>query len=168
MKRILLGALIGASALAAIPTAANAATTCTFDSASAARSALWRRRHPRDRAQRVRAGVSAPGPLAPSSNCFSATGVLSTAANTDKVTIARVQLDHAANDADHDHRREPAATSPASNPNLAFFVLTGIGRDRLIVNETSAPIRSASRTRAGTLAVGPAVDLDWTATSTSA
>ena len=32
-RRILLGALIGASALAAIPSAASATATCTYDSA---------------------------------------------------------------------------------------------------------------------------------------
>jgi Ca2+-binding RTX toxin-like protein len=92
-------------------------------------------------------------------NCFSTTGVRATAANTDKVTIAAFNSTAAA---------LPQITTidesqgdfSSSNPKLAFFVLTGTGGDRLIVNETSSLDQVGVQDQTGGLALGPAVDLD--------
>ena len=75
-RRILLGALIGASALAAVPTAANAATTCTFDSA---KRKLEVRYGAGDTRVTVRNGAGLEfraGTTGAFQNCFSATGVM--------------------------------------------------------------------------------------------
>jgi Ca2+-binding RTX toxin-like protein len=158
-RRILLGALIGASALAAIPTAANAATTCTFDSA---KRKLEVRYGAGDTRVTVRNGAGLEfraGTTGAFQNCFSATGVMSSAANTDKVTIAAFNSTTAAND-QITTIDESRGDFSSSNPKLAFFVLTGSGRDRLIVNETSSLDQVGVQNQTGTLAVGPAVDLD--------
>ncbi|MDA0163285.1 hypothetical protein OM076_23625 [Solirubrobacter ginsenosidimutans] len=159
MKRILLSALIGASAIAAIPSAANASTTCTFDSA---KRKLEVRYGAGDTRVTVRNGFGLEfraGTTGAFQNCFSATGVMSSAANTDKVTIAAANSTAAA---------LPQTTTidesqgdfSSSNPKLQFFVLTGTGGDRLVVNETSSLDQVGVQNQTGGLAIGPAVDLD--------
>jgi Ca2+-binding RTX toxin-like protein len=155
--RILLGALIGASALAAIPTAANATATCTFDSAkrqmnlryAAADTNITVRNGPQ--LQFGKAGESFRA-------CFSTTGVQATAANTDRVRISAASGTGAAQQTTTID--ETNGDFSASNPNLRFTVLTGTGGDRLIVKEGSGNQFVQLHDQTGVLAIGPAVDLD--------
>jgi Ca2+-binding RTX toxin-like protein len=159
MKRILLTALIGASAVAAIPSAANASTTCTFDSA---KRKLEVRYGAGDTAVTVRNGFGLEfraGTSGAFQNCFSATGVMASAANTDKVTIAAANSTAAALQ-QTTTIDESRGDFSASNPKLQFFVLTGTGADRLVVNETSSLDQVGVQDQTGGLAIGPAVDLD--------
>jgi len=156
-RRILLGALIGASALAAIPSAANATATCTFDSAqrqlnlryAAADTNITVRNGPQ--LQFGKAGESFRA-------CFSATSVQATAANTDRVIISAASGTGAA----HQETTidETNGDFSASNPKLRFTVLTGTGADRLIVKEGSGNQFVLLHNQTGGLAFGPAVDLD--------
>jgi Ca2+-binding RTX toxin-like protein len=158
-RRIVLGAVLSAVAVAAVPSAANASATCTFDSA---KRKLEVRYGATDTRMTVRNGFGLEfreGTSGVFHNCFSPTGVLATAANTDKVTVAAANSTTAA---------LPQITTidesngdfSASNPKLAFFVLTGTGGDRLIVNETSSLDQVGVQDQTGGLALGPAVDLD--------
>src|SRR3954463_6740032 len=85
-RKILLGALAGAAALAAIPSVASASATCSYDQST--------------RAMTVRYGVSDTSVTLRNGStlqyseaggffrsCFSTAGVAATGANTDKLTI---------------------------------------------------------------------------------
>jgi Ca2+-binding RTX toxin-like protein len=157
-RRILLGALIGASAIAAIPSAANASATCTYDSGA---RKMQVRYGAADTRVTVRNGSGLEFREGSNGfrNCFSTTGVRATAANTDKVTIAAFNSTAAAL-AQTTTIDESQGDFSSSNPKLQFFVLTGTGRDRLVVNETSALDQVRVQDQTGGLAIGPAVDLD--------
>jgi Ca2+-binding RTX toxin-like protein len=156
-RRILLGALIGASALTAIPTAANASATCTYDSA---KRSMKVRYGVSDTAVTVRngAGLEFREGASGFRNCFSTTGVRATAANTDAVTITGASGTGAARQVTTID--ETAGDFSDSNPNLRFTVLTGTGGDRLVVREGSGNNFMILRNQTGSLAFGPAIDLD--------
>jgi Ca2+-binding RTX toxin-like protein len=160
-RRILLGALIGASAIAAIPSAANATATCSYDSAkrqmnlryAAADTNITVRNGPT-----LQFGKGGEG----FRSCFSVNGVAATAANTDSVVIKAfsgtgpVKQTTTIDESNGDFS--------SSNAKLHFSVLTGTGGDRLIVNETSGLDQVGVLNQTGSLAIGPAVDLDMDGT----
>ncbi|WP_028067317.1 hypothetical protein [Solirubrobacter soli] len=157
-RRILLGALIGASALAAIPSAANASATCTYDSA---KRQMDIRYGSADTSVAVRNGAGLEFREGANSfrNCFSTAGTRATAANTDKVVVKAFNSTTAPL-AQTTTIDESQGDFSSSNPKLQFFVLTGTGRDRLVVNETSSLDQVGVQNQTGSLAIGPAVDLD--------
>jgi Ca2+-binding RTX toxin-like protein len=156
-RRILLGALIGASALAAIPSAASATATCTFDSA---KRELKLRYAAADTNITVRNGPQLQFGKAGESFrfCFSANGVQATAANTDRVIISAATGTGGAQQTTTID--ETNGDFSDSNAKLRFFVLTGTGGDRLVVKEGSGNNFVALHDQTGGLAFGPAVDLD--------
>jgi Ca2+-binding RTX toxin-like protein len=160
-RRILLGALIGASALAAVPTAANASATCTYDSA---KREMRVRYGAADTAATVRnaAGLEFSEAGGFFRNCFSTSGVRATATNTDSVVISAFSGTGASKQTTTID--ESNGDFSASNPKLHFTVLTGTGGDRLVVNESSGLDQVGVQDQTGSLAIGPAVDLDMNGT----
>ena len=156
-RRTLTGVLLGAAALAAVPSAASASATCTYDSV---KHEMKVRYGSADTNLTLRNGQSlqfgeAGGVFR---NCLSAAGTAATAANTNKITVVAFSsaTGPAAQTTTIDERNGDFSDS---NPNLRVSVLTGTGRDRLIVREGAALDAIAVKDQGG-LAVGPAVDLD--------
>jgi hypothetical protein len=156
-RRILIGTLLGAAALAGVPSAASAANTCTYDQAARTMNIRY---GAADTTLTVRNGTSilySQGGLLRS--CFDpTTGKAATAANTDKVIIKAASGTGAA--AQTTTIDESFGGFPESNPNLKFFVLTGTN-DRLIVKEGGGDDSVRLMEQSGGLAIGPAVDLNY-------
>jgi Ca2+-binding RTX toxin-like protein len=157
-RRTVIAGLLGAAAIAAVPSAASASANCSYDQAT--------------RTMNLRYGAAdtnllvTNGPTLQYSqgggflfSCFSTSGVPATAANTDKVVIKAASGTGAAVQTttidEHNGR------FLESNPKMQFFVFTGTGRDRLIVRETSGADRVRLLNQTGGLAIGPAVDLNY-------
>jgi hypothetical protein len=156
-RRILMGTLLGAAALAAVPSAASAASTCTYDQAARTMSIRY---GAADTSLTVRNGssilYSETGGFLRS--CFDlSTGKAATAANTDRVVIKAASGTGAA--AQTTFIDESAGGFPESNPKLQFTVLTGTN-DRLVINESSGDDSVRLLEQTGSLAIGPAVDLN--------
>jgi hypothetical protein len=154
-RKILLGALAGAAALAAIPSAANAAATCTYDQ-TAHKMAV--RYGASDTSVTVRDDSSlryseAGGFLR---SCFSPTGVVATAGNTNTLEI-RVASGFGGN-AQSTVIDETGGKFDSSNRLLEIHVLTGTS-DRLTIREgaNNDSVRLAEQTGLG---FGPAIDLN--------
>lgn len=156
-RRILLGTLLGAAALAAVPSAASAATTCTYDQADRTMNIRY---GAADTSLTVRNGNSilySQGNLLRS--CFDpSTGKAATATNTDKVIIKAASGTGAATQTTTID--ESFGGFPESNPKLQFSVLTGTN-DRLIVKEGGGDDSVRLTEQSGGLAIGPAVDLNY-------
>ncbi len=155
-RRILVGALLSAGALAALPTAANAAATCSYDQAK--------------RTMTVTYGAADTGVTLTNSSslqfsedggfqrsCFSVNSVRATTANTDLIKVRGGSNIAAKQTTTIDQRNGYFLDG---NPNLKFQVLTGSGGDRLIVRDGSRDDSVHLRDQTGTLAIGPAVDLN--------
>jgi hypothetical protein len=155
-RRILVGALLGAAALAAVPSAASASSTCVYDQATRTMNVRY---GAGDTSLTLRNGptllYSEAGGFPRS--CFSTSGVAATATNTDKIVIKGASGTGAL------HQTTTIDESfggfPESNPNLQIFVFTGTN-DRLIVDETAGD-DSVRLMEQGGLAFGPAVDLNY-------
>ncbi len=157
-RRTLIAALLGTAALAAVPSAASASADCSYDTGT--------------RTMNVRYGAGdtdllvTNGPTLQYStgggflrSCFSTTGAVATAANTDKVVIRGASgTGPLAQTTTIDERNGKFLES---NPKMQFFVFTGTGRDRLIVREGSHDDRIRLLDQSGGLAIGPAVDLNY-------
>jgi Ca2+-binding RTX toxin-like protein len=156
-RRTLTAALLGAAALAALPSAASASATCTYDQATRTMNVRY---GATDTSLTMRNGAtllySEGGGFLRS--CFSSSGVAATATNTDRVIIKAATGTGAA------HQTTTIDESfggfPESNPNLQFVVLTGTN-DRLIIDETAGNDRVRLMEQTGSLALGPAVDLNY-------
>jgi Ca2+-binding RTX toxin-like protein len=157
MKRILLGALIGASALAAIPSAASATATCNYDTAKRQMSVRY---GAADTAVTVRNGSGLEFREGSNGfrNCFSTTGVRATAANTDSVSISGATGTGAA--VQNTTIDETNGDFSDSNPKLRFAVITGTGADRLTIKEGSGNNFVTVRNQSTGLGFGPEIDLD--------
>jgi len=156
-RRTLTAGLLGAAALAALPSAASASATCTYDQTTRTMSVRY---GAADTSLTMRNGAtllySEGGGFVRS--CFSSSGVAATAANTDKVLIK------AASGTGALHQTTTIDESfggfPESNPNFQFMVLTGTN-DRLIIDETAGNDSVRLMEQTGGLALGPAVDLNY-------
>lgn len=156
-SRIILAALISASAVAAVPSAASAAATCTFDSST---HEMKVRYGAADTRVTVRNGIGLEfreGTTGSFRKCFSATGTQASAANTNRVTILAASGTGAAKQITTID--ETNGDFSASNNNLRFFVLTGTG-DQLNVLEGSGAQFVSLGEQSGQLAFGPEVNLD--------
>jgi Ca2+-binding RTX toxin-like protein len=156
-RRILLGALIGASAIAAVPSAASATATCNYDSA---KRQMQVRYGAGDTAVTVRNGPGLVFREGTSGfrNCFSTTGVRATAANTNSVSITAATGTGAAQQTTTID--ETNGDFSDSNSKLRFGVVTGTGADRLVVKEGSGNNFVTVRNQSSGLGFGPEIDLD--------
>jgi Ca2+-binding RTX toxin-like protein len=156
-RRILIGAVLGASALAAVPSAANAAASCTYNPST---RTMDMRMAPGESDVTVVNGATLQffkdGDFKRS--CISSTGIQATAANTDSVIV------RAASGAGAATQKvtidETNGDFSDSNPKLHFTVLTGTGGDRLVVKEGAGNNFVILRNQTEGLAFGPAIDLD--------
>jgi|tagenome__1003787_1003787.scaffolds.fasta_scaffold20863812_2 hypothetical protein len=154
--RILTAALLGAAALAALPAAASASASCTYDQSTRTMNVRY---GAADTSLTLRNGstllYSEGGGF--SRSCFSSSGVAATPSNTDKLVIKAATGTGAA------HQTTTIDESfggfPESNPNMQIFVFTGTN-DRLIIDETAADESVRLMEQTG-LAFGPAVDLNY-------
>jgi hypothetical protein len=151
-SRILLGALAGVTALVAIPSAANAAATCSYSPSTRTMTATY---SAGDSALTVRNGqflqISDNG--VSFRNCGAAT-----AANTDSVVVRGPSGQGAAQQTTTIDERS-GGDFAESNPKLHFTVLTGTN-DRLVIREGGLPDAMHLMDQSG-LAQGPAIDLDY-------
>jgi hypothetical protein len=156
-RRILIGGLLSAAAIAAVPSAASASATCSYDQASRTMNLRYAAA---DTNVTVTNGATLQFGKAgePFRSCFSPTGAAATAANTDAVVIKAASGTGAAKQTTTIDEHNGDFSS--SNPRLHFTILTGTGGDRLIVRETSGLDQVKLLDQTGGLAIGPAVDLD--------
>jgi hypothetical protein len=152
--RILTGLLLGAGALAALPSAASAFATCSYDQGT--------------RTMNVRYGTGDTGMTVTNGgtllysqsggflrSCVSTAGVAATAANTDTVFVRGAPGSGPAKQTTTIDERNGDFSD--SNPKLHFFVFTGTGHDRLRIVE-GAGADAIHLTDGST---GPAIDLDY-------
>src|SRR4051794_13127369 len=153
-RKLILGALAGAAALAAVPSAANAAT-CSYDQTAHKMSVRY---GASDTSVTVRDDTGlryseAGGFLR---NCVSPTGVVASAGNTDTLEI-RAASGTGAN-AQSTVIDETGGKFQASNRLLELHVLTGTN-DRLTIREGSNRDSVSLADQTG-LGFGPAIDLN--------
>jgi hypothetical protein len=151
--KLLLGALAGAITIAAVPSAAHAAATCSYDAAK--RTATIQYGATDSSVTVVNRGAiqfSEAGGFMRS--CGAAT-----TANTNKVSIKASANPLGFQNTIIDERNGDFSDS---NPNLRFSVLTGSGsaHDRLTIRQGAGNDNIRLREQTG-LAFGPAVDLDF-------
>ena len=155
-KRILLGALLGVTAIAAVPSAANAAASCSYNPST---RTMDMRMAPGETNVTVVNGPTLKFGKAGDflRSCISSNGVQATAANTDSVIVRGPSGEGAAKQTTTID--ETNGDFSDSNPKLHFTVLTGTN-DRLVVKEGAGNNFVILRDQTGGLAIGPAVDLD--------
>jgi Ca2+-binding RTX toxin-like protein len=154
-SRLLLGALVGISAVAALPSAANASSSCVYSPSARTMTIQF---GASDSALTVRNGGTleyrdAAGTFR---SCFGG-GVFATGANTDRVSIKASANPKGFQSVTID---ETNGDFSDTNPRLHFSVLTGTGFDRLTVKENAGASNVRLRQQTG-LGIGPAVDLDF-------
>jgi hypothetical protein len=148
-KRILLGALAGVIAVVALPSAANAAATCSYSSSTRTMTVTY---GAGDSTLAIRNGQFLQ--ISDNGVTFRNCGA-PTFGNTDKVVV-KAPLNSAG--FQNTIIDETAGDFSDSNSKLRFTVLTGTGGDHLTIKETGTDDKMSLKT--GGLAVGPAIDLD--------
>jgi hypothetical protein len=148
--------LLGAATIAAVPSAASASATCTYDQA---KREMIVRYGSADTSLTITNGgtilYSEGGGFLRS--CFSTSGVAATPFNTSRVTVKAASSTTAPlkQTTTIDERN---GSFTESSPNLQFLVLTGTGGDRLILREGPGadPMHLMDNP-----AIGPMIDLGY-------
>jgi hypothetical protein len=148
-KRLLLGALAGAVTIAAVPSAANAAATCSYDAAKRTMTVSYGATD-----QKVVLKNGSTYLFSESESNFRACGG-ATHANTDRITVRAGANPAAFQNTIID---ESAGSFQETNRNLSIVVLTGTGADKLTIRAGGGDDRMNLRSSGG--ASGPAIDLD--------
>jgi hypothetical protein len=154
--RLLLGALVGVTAIVALPSAANAAATCTYDQAK-------REMTVRYGANDTNVTVSNNAEIKYSESggflrsCFSTSGVSAKPSNTDKILIKAFSSTTAPLKQTTTLDERTGGRFNDSNKNLQIFVLTGTGGDRLTLRQGG--LLDPTHLLNGSF--GPAIDLGY-------
>jgi hypothetical protein len=162
LRRLTLGAAIVGAALIAVPAAANAASTCSFDTVKKQVTVI---QDSPDPTLTLTAGAALQyrDGSGPAFSCFSPSGVQATPTNTDLVQVKASVNPAAYQHIVVDERNGifgPGATPEPNEDRIYLQLLTGSGGDRLTVLGGSGSDWMNLHTGSG-LSIGAKIDMDY-------
>ena len=157
-RKLILAGLLGATAVAAVPSVASAApSTCTYDSAARTMEVRYGAGQTQMTIKNGATLLYQDGSSLKS--CFDATtGKVATAFTTNKLTVKGATGSGAQSQTTI--LDEQGVGFPEQNPNLQFFVFTGTN-DRLVIKEGAGRDNLRIQEQTGGLALGPMIDLNY-------